>query len=285
MALGVVTLNGERWYPLYDKNGRSINTCGRKIYASESRSLAFQKIAQSAQKSFDQLCLQKAIISLKGDGVAKSHGSGDASGDRMLPFERGQLIFQLREGNIYLKDVHFDSGKPNSRSEAKMLQDSLNRFSKHLFLNISVAETGNRVNINIKGTVQADTPAAAKQFVAGVKRYWETSVNGADGKTYISSVSLAHALFGGDIELNIIDGMEKYRASAHKGGKGVYIWRLAENFELTSAHEFGHVIGFADQYQDLGSQSVAYPGHKENIMGTGDTVGAYHLRALALKYK
>lgn len=52
---------------------------------------------------------------------------------------------------------------------------------------------------------------------------------------------------------------------------------------MTSAHEFGHILGFGDQYVDVPGKTYSTPnaGHHNDIMGTGSSVGAYHLRALA----
>ena len=86
-----------------------------------------------------------------------------------------------------------------------------------------MSEADGSVSISIKGIVQGQTRTEYEQFVKAVKGYWNTSLSGADGKTYTLSVDLSYSLFCGDMSLKMVGGLAYYRSNAHQGARNTEI--------------------------------------------------------------
>lgn len=132
------------------------------------------------------------------------------------------------------------------------------------------------------------TPSRNNFIVAVAGGVLQVRLVGNDGIVYTLSVRLESSIFGGGFKLEIENSVRTKDGSpnprAHVQGRFMSLWRFDPDISITAAHEFGHIMGFGDQYFDVGKYSTALPGHAGDIMGTGAGVSAYHLKALAAIY-
>ena len=180
------------------------------------------------------------------------------------------------------------SSNSAANDEESLFNDTMRKMSDTDRVKFSVKRSNGQVDITVTGTVESMTSSEAQILIDGVKKYWDVSKTASDGTIYTLSVRLESSMFGGGFRLEMNDmpptknGSQAFRS--HVQRRVMRLWSGDPNISATAAHEFGHIMGFGDQYVDVGKSSVALPGHNADIMGTGYGVEAYHLRALAAKY-
>lgn len=236
-----VNYKGEVWAPLLNENGTSTNQTGRKIYVRDKQQRAFMDIAKAAQRNFNQLYLQRQIVGLKGVGYFNSYLSRFTALDRMLPLEGGKLIYEVRGGDVYLKDILFDPQHRANVAGAITAAGVYKAKEKAGRWNIEKSEEVGYIDTKhaaINGAADGIIEAA-KIMPAFIKRgYGETSLN----NTY--------CLFYNPVN-NVGGNWRSIRDSAGLGGGTQAARKLADVIEQTAArnkavnwtvHEQGHAV-------------------------------------------
>lgn len=225
-----------------------------------------------------------------GGTISRMTGGKFANGAISAAFGWAKQQGYLEFGKGGVQNAPQSSGGGGAESEEKLLQDTLNKMSESERVKVSVVRGDGRVDINVTGTVESMTETDANDFILGVNKYWNNiSRTGSDGIVYTLSVKLESSMFGGGFKLEMNESPPTKNGTlgfrSHVQGRVMRLWRSDPQFNATASHEFGHILGFGDQYRDVaGGGSVALPGHGQDLMGTGYNIEAYHLRALAAMY-
>lgn len=152
---------------------------------------------------------------------------------------------------------------------------------------VSIEHEKGLTRIGISATVGGVSRFQAETFMSQVSGYWGGSFTAPGGHVFELSVDLSYDAFNPDIVITARRDMPKrsgslpFRSHAEVGGRNLTWWVYDE--PATAAHEFGHILGLGDTYDQ--STGQPFPGHENDLMGSSNgRVHWYHGRTLSDGY-
>lgn len=126
-----------------------------------------------------------------------------------------------------------------------------------------------RVQITARLRVTGDAAAAQKACaLEGIRRYWNQPVQGVELVTDVIEVER------GGIELRVADRFGRSMVPFFWAGNAPTVYLNVRGYSLDdlailAAHEFGHVLGLVDRYQEHARGRPPMPGYEGNLMAGG----------------
>jgi hypothetical protein len=268
-----VLYKGEKWTPLVDDQGKSVNHTGRHIFVRSGEQKQFQAIAQAAKRNFNQLYIQRQIVGLKSVGLFNSFFSKFSALDRMLPLEGGQLIYEIRGGDIYLKDILVDVNYRASKT-ARVASAGMYKAKRDRYNNWHVPNDEQVSYIDTKNAAINGFAANLADAAGYMSRFIERGFGD-------SALRDSYCLFYNPATGGMNGAWRSVRDSVGMYGGTQAARKLADVIELTAArgkevnwtvHEQGHAL-FKHALRlldgrgtrELGSQTVFYANPTVNL--------------------